>query len=62
MFYHRLGVENAWQMPKQIVRTSELYTDKLRYCSRTAGPCADATVRTVLSWVPSQHDVACNDP
>jgi len=32
MFCHRLGVQNARETPKQIVRTSELYTGVVVLC------------------------------
>jgi hypothetical protein len=60
MFCNRFWIENAWEMPKETVRTSELYTGVLGYCSRAAG---SVVMTSALHFrVPSQHDVACNDP
>jgi hypothetical protein len=62
MLCNRFWVENAWEMPYQTARTSALHTGVLSYCSRAASRCDDDAIHTALTSVPSQHDVACNDP
>jgi len=46
-FCNRFWIENAWEIPKQTVRISELYTGVLSYCSRAAG--------SVVMTLSAQH-------
>jgi hypothetical protein len=51
-FCNSFWVANAREMPEQTVRTSDC----------TAGRCGNDAVRTALTNVSSQHDVAGNEP